>query len=110
MSACASLSGKKFKVFIRGRNYLLHFQNAEVGKYGFYTTVFVEAFNSDEAKAMALRLLKGDSKLLEICKNSESDVPILSAESADEITSFEGCSIPRTGLAFFSENNSKIYP
>ncbi|MEI9865631.1 MAG: hypothetical protein WDN00_13995 [Limisphaerales bacterium] len=94
---------KKFKVFIRGNNYLLR----EIGKLprkcGFYTTVFVEAVNAEQAEALAVELLKTDSKLNTACENNISDPPIIKAESIDKIESFDGCKLPRMGLALFEE-------
>jgi hypothetical protein len=96
---------KKFKILVRGKNYLLQQLDVDelAGKCGFYTTVFVEAWNPEEAEAIAVDILKNDSKLLDACKNSKSDPPNISIESIDEIASFKGCSPPRTGLVFYPE-------
>jgi len=94
---------KKFKVFVKGNNYLLR----EIGKLprkcGFYTTAFIEAVNAEQAEAAAVELLKIDSKLSQNCENRISDPPIIKAESVDEIESFDECCLPRMGLAFFEE-------
>jgi len=97
---------KKFKIFVRGRNYLLNQQGEAARKFGFYVTVFTEARNQEEAEALAVDLLKNDSKLTTVSQNSESDPPSLSIESTAEIVTFDGCTIPRTGLALFAEESS----
>jgi len=96
---------KKFKILVRGKNYLLQQLDVAEGprKHGFYTIVFVEAWNAEEAEAIAVNILKNDSKLLDTCKNIESDPPNISIESADEISSFENCLLPRTGLILYVE-------
>ena len=78
-------------------------QDEGARKYGFYTTVFVEARNQEEAEALAVDLLKKDSRILDACQNSDSDKPTLLIESTDEIASFEDCTLPRTGLTLFPE-------
>jgi hypothetical protein len=95
---------KKFKIFVRGNNYLLQQQGESVvRKYGFYTTAFVEARNQEEAEALAMDSLKNDSKILDACQNGDSNEPSLVIESTDEITSFENCTLPHTGLILFPE-------
>jgi hypothetical protein len=94
---------KKFKVFIKGKNYLLRELGKLPRKCGFYTTVFVEAVNAEHAEAVAIELLKNDSKLNCACENDVSDPPVIKAESVDKIESFDECTFPRTGLALFEE-------
>lgn len=98
---------KKFKVLIHGKNYLIQLDGS-TRKHDFYTTVFVEARNPEEAESIAVDMLEKDPKLLNMCENNESDRPSLSVESTDEIASFKNCTIPRTGLVLYSEaGNSK---
>ena len=94
---------KKFKVFVRGNNYLLRGIGKLPGKYGFYTTAFVETVNAEHAEAITVELLKNDSKLNKALENDASDSPVINVESVDEIESFDGCRLPRLGLAFFKE-------
>jgi hypothetical protein len=94
---------KKFKVLIEGNNYLLREIGKLPRKYGFYTTAFVEAVNAGQAEAIAVELLKNDSKLKNACENVVSDPPAIRIESIDEVESFAGCDLPRVGLALFEE-------
>ena len=90
---------------MRGKNYLLQRLDGDkdTRKHGFYTIVFVEAWNSEEAEAIAVDILKNDSKLLDSCQNIKSDPPTILIESTDEIASFENCLLPRTGLILYVE-------
>jgi hypothetical protein len=73
-------------------------------KFGFYTTVFIEASNAEQAEAVAAELLRNDLKLREASENEVSDPPVVEIESVKEIQSFDGCKLPRTGLALFEES------
>jgi len=94
---------KKFKIFIRGINCLIREDEKPPRKFGFYTTAFVEAPNAEQAEAIAVELLRNDPKLSKACENDASDPPVIKVESIDEIASFDGCKLPRMGLALFEE-------
>lgn len=94
---------KKFKIFVRGKNYLWQRESEPARKWGFYTTVFVEARNQEEAEAVATQLLQNDPKLL--CNNGVSDPPVLHIEEVSEVASFEKCKVPRTGLCIYPEES-----
>jgi hypothetical protein len=98
-----TLAVKKFKVFVRGNNYLLREAENPPRKFGFYTTAFVEASNVEQAEAVAIGLLRTDLKLCDANENEASDPPVIKIESVEEIQSFDGCKLPRTGLALFEE-------
>jgi hypothetical protein len=93
---------KKYRVFIRGENFLLKVDGT-AGKVGFYTTRFVEARNDSEAEDTAVSTLRNDSSLRDIVLNEKSDPPMLFVEEIDELISFDGLTLPGTGLAFFAE-------
>jgi hypothetical protein len=96
---------KKFKVFVHGKNYLIREAGNSPRKLGFYTTAFVEACNAEQAEAVALELLRNDSKLRDASENQASDPPRIKIESIEEIQSFDGCNLPRMGLAFYVERS-----
>lgn len=100
---------KKFKILIHGKNNLINLDESR-RKHGFYTTVFVEARNSEEAESVAVEILKKDSKLLNMAMNGESDLPTLCVESTDEIASFENYTIPRAGLILYAEESKASKP
>ena len=93
---------QKFRVLIEGKNLLTHV-DAVPKRFGFFTTVYVEAFTPDDAKARALDILRKDARLLEASLNTESDPITYSAEEVSEIESFEGLRLPRLGLALYPE-------
>jgi hypothetical protein len=95
---------KKFKVLVTGNNYLIREGEIPPRKFGFYTTAFVEAPNAEQAEAIAIELLRNDPKLRNACENDASDPPVIEVETIDEIVSFDGCKLPRTGLASFEES------
>ena len=99
-----SFTTKMFKVLIKGNNYLIRVDGKPPRKFGFYTTAFVEAPNAEQAEAIAIELLRHDPKLSKACENDTSDPPIIRAEFIDETASFDGCKLPRTGLALFEES------
>jgi hypothetical protein len=95
---------KKFKVLVTGNNCFIREDEKPPRKYGFYTTAFVEVPNAEQAEAIAIELLRNDPKLRNACENDASDPPVIRVESIDEIASFDGCKLPRTGLALFEES------
>jgi hypothetical protein len=95
---------KKFKVLIQGKNYLMREPGNSPRKFGFYTTALVEARTAERAKAAAVILLQNDSELADACENDASDPPVIEIESVEEVLSFDGCTLPRTGLALFEQS------
>lgn len=93
---------KKFRVFIRGENFLINLDGVEQ-KLGFYTTRYVEAQDEEAAEYAVMDILRADPKLAKGVLNDKSDPPMMYAEEVDEIDSFEGCPLPGTGFAFYSE-------
>ncbi|HTY88486.1 MAG TPA: hypothetical protein VMB80_13545 [Candidatus Acidoferrum sp.] len=96
---------KKFKVLVRGKNYLIRAAENPPRKVGFYTTAFVEASNTEQAEAAAVELLRNDLNLRSASENKAPDPPKLQIESIEETQSFDGCNLPRTGLAIYEEES-----
>jgi hypothetical protein len=95
---------KKFRVFVRGENFLINLDGVEQ-KLGFYTTRYVEAQNEEAAEYVVMDMLRGDRKLAKGVLNDKSDPPMMYAEEVEEIDSFEGFPLPGTGFAFYPEVN-----
>ena len=74
-------------------------------RYGFYTTVFVEAFTPADAQSRAIDVLREDAHLRDVALNAEDDPWTLSADEVHEIESFDGVRLPRQGLALYQENS-----
>lgn len=94
----------KYSVFIHGRNILREIDGIRQ-RYGFYTTVFVEALTPSDAKSRAIEVLRDDAHLYEVALNAEDDPWTLSTDDVHEIASFDGVRPPRRGLAFYEENS-----
>ena len=93
---------KKYRVFVRGENFLMNFDNKDQ-KVGFYTTVFIEADNEEAAELNAVDLLRHDPKLVSNVLNAKADSPMMFVDEIEELDSFEGLHLPRLGFSFFTE-------
>ena len=93
---------KKYRLLVRGENFLINLDD-EDQRVGFYTTVFVEAKTEEEAELKAIELLRNDRKLLDGVRNPQSDSPMMFVDEIDELDSFKGLNLPRTGFAFFPQ-------
>ncbi len=90
----------KYRVRIRGENLLTDVDGVRQ-LLGFYTHVFTEGFSRADAESRALEVLRSDPKLRGMTLN-RSDNPLrLSVEETEELESFEGFTLPRTGLALY---------
>jgi hypothetical protein len=92
---------KKFRVLVRGENFLLESEGA-VKRFGFYTTRFVEAADEREAEQRAVESLRQEDRLRGRV-NDRSDPPMLFAEEVVELSSFEGVENRSPGLAFYED-------
>ncbi len=99
-------NSKKYKVLVRGDNFLLNLDGKNQ-KLGFYTTRFVEAQNEEDAEERAIVLLRDDSKLRSGVLNEQSDSPVMFAEEIVELKSFDGLKTPGTGFTFYPKENEE---
>ena len=97
---------KKYRVFVRGENFIVR-GDEQNQKLGFYTTVFVEALDEQGAEFKAMQLLRTDPKLVNITLNSKSNPPMMYMEEIEELETFAGLHLPRTGFAFFTADNNE---
>jgi hypothetical protein len=95
---------KKFKVLVRGENFLINLDDVKQ-KMGFYTTRFVEAESEEAAENVAMDMLRHDPKLVKGVLNERSDPPMMYAEEIEELKSFEGFPVPGGGFAFYPEDS-----
>ena len=101
-------SWRYFRAVVNGRNFQLAWAEGEqekqrIKRMGFYTTVHVRARSENEAELRAMKLLRGDKALCKSVRNPGSDPPRMFLEKLEELSSFKGCRLPRTGFAFYSE-------
>ena len=93
---------KKYKVMVHGKNFLLPFEG-EATKMGFYTTLFLDATDSESADFAAAESLRSEPKLRRNVRNERYDPPLMVSERIEEVESFDGCHLPRTGFVFYRE-------
>lgn len=94
---------KKYRLFVRGENFLFELDDEE-RRLGFYTTVFIEAENEEQAELQAIDLLRNDPKLVDGLLNPKADSPMMFVEEIDELESFADVTLPRTGFSFFPQD------
>ena len=97
---------KKYKVFVRGQNFLINLDGVNQ-KMGFYTTRFIEAESEEAAEYAVMDMLRCDPKLVKGVLNERSDPPMMYAEEIEEVKSFNGFPVPGTGFAFYPEENEE---
>ena len=93
---------KKFRVLLRGENFLLKSEGS-VKCFGFYTTRFVESPSKDEAEQIAVELIRNEDQLREGVLNGQSDPPLLFAEEIEEISTFEADESRARGFTFYED-------
>ncbi len=99
---------KKYKVFIRGENFLMNVEGVKK-KLGFYTARFVEANSEEEAGNAVMDMLRADLKFEKSALNDRSDSPVMYAQEIEELKSFDGYPYPGAGFIWFpseSEGNN----
>jgi hypothetical protein len=105
-------SWRYFRAVVNGRNFQLTWAEGEnerprIKRKGFYTTVHVRARSEREAESRAMKLLRADKALRKSVRNPASDPPLMFLEELEELSSFKGCRLPRTGFAFYSERGPR---
>ncbi len=97
---------QKYRVIVHGHNLLTEVDGVRQ-RLGFYTNVFIEAFTSADAEARAIELVREDAHLRDLALNPEDDAVSLSAGEVQEIESFDGVRLPRTGLSLYEEKSGE---
>ena len=59
--------------------------DGKIQKVGFYTTLFVEAQNPEQAEDEAIGIIRSDTKLSESILNQRNDSPILTVDAIEEV-------------------------
>lgn len=90
---------------IHGQNFLMEVDGTRQ-RMGFYTHVFVEANDSDDSEIRAVDVLRLDSKLRDGVLNEPDDRPTMSVEEIEQVESFDDCTLPRTGLVFYAQEEA----
>jgi hypothetical protein len=95
---------KKYRVLVRGENFLMTL-DGEDQKLGFYTTVFVEAQDQEDAELKAMDLLRNNEKLVRGVRNPKSDPPMMFVEEIEGLKSLPG--LTEIGFCFFQQGESE---
>jgi hypothetical protein len=93
---------KKFRVLVRGENFLINIDDVEQ-KHGFYTTRYVEAQDEEAAEYAVMNMLRRDPKLAKGVFNDKSDPPMMYAEEVEEMDSLDRLPSTTTGFAFYPD-------
>jgi hypothetical protein len=94
---------RKYRVLLQGHNFLC-LVNDRQQRLGFYSHIFVEAPDEATAEQQAVEVLQQDAELQGEILNEQDDPPVMSVEEIEELESFDGYPLPRTGLALFPED------
>lgn len=96
-------ASNKYRVDLRGENYLLSDVNSE-HKCGFYTGVWVEAQDPDDAFSKAVNIIRNQKELNSKLLNSEDDTPMIYLEEIFELD--PGAKLrKKSGKVFFLDDD-----
>jgi hypothetical protein len=96
----------KFKVALRGQNFLLRDAGSRRTR-GFYTTRFVEADTPEQSELIAVQLIQDDQDVIGITVNPRDDSPMIFVDEIVEIPSFDGYLVPGAGYSWFPEGEDE---
>ena len=78
--------------------------DGNTGKYGFFTTRFIEAKNSRDAEVVAMDLIRDELKA--IAMNDIADPPTIYVEETHEIDDFGDNTVPGSGFTWFESEET----
>ena len=91
---------QKYRILIHAENLLAEI-DGECQRLGFYTNVFIEASSAKDAAERAINFLREDAAVRNMQRNAPDDPIRLSVQKTEELDSFDGRPLPRTGLALY---------
>ena len=92
----------KYRVRIDAQNFLVEMEGAE-GRYGFFTSRFVEADDPAAAESAAVQMLRDDAEPRGLVRNSPNDPPVIYVEEITELDSLDGIN-NQPGRAWYEMN------
>ena len=90
----------KFRVSVNGSNLLLRIDGV-LGRYGFYTTRYVDGQTENEASKKAIDLVLRE--LTSMTLNHPPDEPTIEVEGIEELESFGDEQVPGAGFSLYKE-------
>jgi len=97
---------KKYIVMLEGRNYILEYEG-EPTRFGFSTTLDVEAVDPKEAELLAIREVREDDKLNAPLLNDPTDPPRITMTHYIEVESFDSVPRPDLGYIFYEDRDTR---
>jgi hypothetical protein len=98
----------KFRLLIKGANFLVALDSKTPGKHAFFVTAHLEAPSEAVAEKQAFELLRNRDGLRELVLNTADDRPTLHVEKVGAIETWPaGVSRPLTGLAWYEEEGAE---
>jgi hypothetical protein len=94
----------KFRVVIEAGNLLMDVDG--VRRMGYFTTRFVDGFDSGEAAESALNLARNELNSYGVLLNELNDPPVLGISEVTQLNSFKGLKVPGRGFTFFPEEET----
>ena len=94
---------KKFRVFLRGENFLMKVEDGS-RRLGFHTTRFIEAPDDGEAERLAVESVRKSDRLRTGMLNDRLDGPMLFAEEVEEVSAFPEIGSQEPGFNFYDED------
>jgi hypothetical protein len=96
----------KYMVSLEGRNFWMRF-DGPLERCGFFTTRYVEAADSEGARAISLQLVEDEYEGM--AWNVEGDPTQVFVTEIEEVESFKGCGlVPGRGATWFPEDERKV--
>jgi hypothetical protein len=95
-----------YQVFVNGKNFLVEFDTG-LEKHGFYTNVYVQAKNEEQAEYAAMDLLRQHKSLRGYVQNEKADPPTMFAEEILEISNYDEIEPKLQGLSWYLEKDDE---
>ena len=92
-----------YRVEINGQNFLIE-MDGRLGRYGFFTTRFVEALDPVGAENAAIQRIRETQHLRDSVRNSPDDRPVMDVTLIAELESFDGIANREQGFVWYEEN------
>lgn len=93
---------KAYEVFVNGTHFLVEFGEG-VEKYGFFTNVYVEARNYEDAENNAMQLLREHDELRDSVTYKNHNSPRMCVEEITEIANYHEIDKKIQGLVWYKE-------
>jgi hypothetical protein len=94
-----------FEVRVNSRNFLIE-REGLLEMHGFFTNVYLEAENEEEAENRAMDILRNNETLRKSVRNEKTDPPIMHLDEITEISNYDEIEPKSQGLIWYRENKA----